>query len=313
MSPGAFGLEIVSESGLPGLTAPGGVAAARLAEHRVVGREALAPWLAQEPLRTIGRDGKGALRVEYLQGSSGAVLVRTRSFGDHLIADGGRAILSVVAGVDRELWQRYVLGQVLPLTASLQGLEIFHASAVAIGGAVVVLAGPSGAGKSSLAAALIGIGGARFFADDVLALDPTPFELVGYPGPALINVPRERLASLPPGLLAGPAWSDADPGKVLLPVRGERRALPILAFFRLSPDEEQSGVRFEPCLPDRLMATTFDGVSRTPARQLRLLRVGAMLAAQARAEEVRYRSGADPEAVATALLERLRGAGAGTG
>ncbi len=302
--PGAFGLAISSDAGIPGLDAPCGASNGRRAEHRLAGREALAERLREGELERMEHSGKGAARVEYQERSSGDVLIRTKSFGDHLIADAGRTVLSSVAGADPDLWRRYVLGQVLPLTASIQGLEIFHAGAVAIDGSVVVLAGPSGAGKSSVAGALVASGAAAFFADDVLAVDATSLGLTGYPGSTLMGVPRDRAAALAGGPIAGPPWI-VDEKKVLAPVRGERRPLPVLAFFRLTPDGETAGISFGPCLPNRLMATTFDGVSRTSERLLRLLRVGAMLAAGGRAQELRYQPGSDPQAVAGALLRRL--------
>jgi hypothetical protein len=302
-SPGAFGLAIASQADIPGLDAPAGASRSRRAAHRLVDAGAFAEALDGAPSERLGGSGEGAARVEYHHLSPRGMLIRSRSFGDHLIRDDGGTILSAVGDVDAGLWQRYVLGQVLPLTASTQGLEIFHASAVAIGGAVVALAGPSGSGKSSLAAALIA-GGAAFFTDDVLAVDATAFELVAYPGTTLMGVPRNRAPSLESLPLAGPGWT-ADERKVLVRVRGERRPLPVRAFVRLTPEQELEEVSFEPCLPNRLMETTFDGVSRGAGRLQRLLRVGAMLAADDRAQELRYPPGAGPEAVAAALRERL--------
>jgi hypothetical protein len=304
MAPGAFGLAIASDAGLPGLDAPGGVAGARRAEHRLVEEGGLAERLGEGSLTSLGRSGEGSYEVEYCQHPSGAVLIRSQSFGEHLINAGGRSVLSSVGGAETGLWQRYVLGQVLPLTASVQGLEIFHASAVAVGDRVLALAGPAGSGKSSVAAALAASGGAAFFADDVLALDATAFGLTAYPGTTLIGVPRERVGALESRLELGPAWA-VDERKAIVPVRGERRALPVRAFVRLTRDEGASEVAFEPCLPDRLMATTFDGVSRGAERRLRLLRVGAMLAADNSALELRYPPDASPVAIAGALRDRL--------
>jgi hypothetical protein len=295
-------MAISTNADLPGLAAPSG--GVRRVRHRLISPPALAQHLVKTVPEKIGSSGSGPTRVEYQELDSGETLIRTRSFGDHLIARGGSAAYSAVGGVDTELWQRYVLGQVLPLTASLQGLEVFHAGAVVIEDVVVAVAGPSGSGKSSLAAALVASGAASFFTDDVLALEAGAFELTAFPGPNLIGVPHDRAPTLPLDVFAGPPhWVDED--KALSPVRGERRPLPIGAFIRLSPDARQSVPRFEPCLPDRLMATTFDGVTRAPERLLRLLRVSAMLAADGRARELQYRPGTDPNHVAATLLEHL--------
>jgi hypothetical protein len=301
---GAFGLAIESDAGIPGLDAPSGATSARHTAQRLVEAEELDQYLEDGKLTSLGGSGEGALRIDYHEHSSDATLVRTTSFGDHLIAEEGHSILSSVSGANPRLWQRYVLGQVLPLAASIQGLEVFHAGAVVIEGGAVALAGGSGAGKSSVVTTLVASGAASFFSDDVLALDATAFGLTAYPGSTLMGVPRDAPVELPAALAAGPTWM-ADARKVLTPVHGERRPLPVRAFLRLTPDPNASQLSFEPCLPNRLMATTFDGVSRTPERLLRLLRIAARLAAGGRALELRYGPGSDPRDVADALLDRL--------
>ncbi len=301
-APGAFGLAIASDADLPGLgEAAGG---GRRAAHRLVDPDAIADQLRSGGWRRIGADGSGAGLVEYRERDGGDVLIRTRSFGDHAIVERGRLVLSSVADLEVDRWQSYVLGQVLPLTASVQGLEVFHAGAVAVDGGVIAIAGPSEAGKSSLAAALIASGAASFFTDDVLAVDAGAFGLVAYPGTTLIGIPHDQAASLPAELFAGRPLR-VDGRKAVVAIHGERRALPVRAFLRLTPDPGVRETHFEACRPDRLMATTFDGVSRTPERLLRLLRVGAMLAGEGSALELRYRPGSDPGAIAAAVLARL--------
>jgi hypothetical protein len=301
-APGAYGLAISSDADLPGLEEAAG--GGRRVTHRLVDPDSISEQLCSGGWRRVGADGQGPGLVEYRERDSGDVLIRTRSFGDHAIIRRGRLVLSSVGAIDTVRWQSYILGQVLPLTASLQGLEIFHAGAVAVEGGVIAIAGASGAGKSSLAAALVASGAATFFTDDVLAVDAGAFGLVAYPGTNLIGVPHERAAILPSSLRVGEPWR-SDGRKAVVRVHGERRALPVLAFLRLTPDPGVTGTRFEACRPDRLMATTFDGVSRAPERLLRLLRVGAMLAADGSALELRYRPGSDPQAVAAAVLSRL--------
>ena len=280
-----------------------------MAEHRLVDAETLRAHCADGTLSELGHYDEGPLRVEYHQHSSGGLLIKTKSFGDHLICEGGRSMLSSVKGLDGERWQRYVLGQVLPLTASVQGLEIFHASAVAINGGVLALAGPSGSGKSSVAGALIEQG-ATFFTDDVLAIDAGAFGVKAYPGPTLMAVPHDQAPGLEAKLFTGPPWAE-DERKILVPVRGERGALPIFAFVRLVRDPDADEITSKSCLPDRLMATTFDGVSRTPERLRRLLRVGAMLAADERALEIHYPADSDPAVIAEALLGEIKASAAG--
>ena len=268
-APGAYGLAIDSDAGLAGIDAPSG--ATRATRHRVVGEGAVleAAVTAGAP-RLLGANGSGAERVEYHE-CGGAVLIQAGRYGDHLVGAGGGEVLSAVAAADPALWPGHVLGQALPLAASLAGLEVFHAGAVVIDGGVVALAGPSGAGKSTLVAALIAAG-AGFFSDDVLAVEPRAGGLVAYPGTTL-------------------------PG-----VEGVRRPLPLRAFLRLVP-EPGAAVELLPCRTDRLLESTFDGISAAARRSLRLLDVAAALAPLA--HELRFPPAADPEAVAVAVRARL--------
>ena len=298
-APGAYGLAIESDAGLAGIEAASGACGGRRADHRLVGTELLERRLTAA-LSEIGRDGEGRRRVEYHR-HEGDVLVRTASFGQHLIADRGRTVLSAVEAAEPRLWRRYVLGQVLPLAASIQGLEIFHAGAVATAAGVIALAGPSGAGKSSITAAIVAAGGGRFYADDVLAVELRDGGLIAFPGTATIAVPHQQAALAGPRL-SGPRW-DQDERKALLRIDGERRPLPVAGFVRLVPDRDAEQPRFAPCPADRLMATTYDGLSADPGRLLRLLAASAALAGGA--AELRYRPGSDPRSVAAALLARL--------
>ncbi len=272
--------------------------------HRLVDPEAITERCGEGQLEKVRFYGEGVDYREYHQHASGGELIRTESYGEHLVADGGRTILSAIDGVPPELWQRFVLGQVLPITASVQGLEIFHASAVSIEDGAIALAGPSGAGKSTLAAALI-TAGARFFVDDVLAVDITASQTRAYPGPGLISLrpPQVRQLGLDQAI-----WLDGVP-KVIAETSGDRRARPIRAFIALTRDETVDTPQFAPCPPNRLMASTFDALARGPERLQRLLRVCASLASEARALEVRFSSHSDPAALAEAILDRLSVAG----
>jgi hypothetical protein len=122
--------------------------------------------------------------------------------GDYLMTYGNEAVFLLSAGV-RELrcaptehrtaaWQRFLLDTVLWSASLLSGIELLHASAVQGAAGVAAFAGFSGSGKTSLAVELVRRGGA-LFSDDILALPaPATGELRAHPGPALMNVPRER-------------------------------------------------------------------------------------------------------------------------
>jgi hypothetical protein len=285
--PGAYGLAISSNADLPGLDAPSG--SERTVRHRVVSTATLAS-AAGTRRRLLGGAGDGAERIEYEQCGGGAILIRGGPFGEHLVTGTGAEVLSAVEGADPALWPGHVLGQALPLAASLNGLEVFHAGAIAVPGGVVALAGPSGVGKSTLVAALLAAG-ADFFADDVLAVEAQNGRLLAYPGTTTLGIPREPS------------------GKSVVTVRGERRRLPVLGFLRLDPEPEAAGVELRQCRAYRVMETTFDGISSAPRRPLRLLDVGWALAAIA--HELCFPPRTDPELIAAAVMARFGGAPAG--
>src|SRR6266508_6040431 len=70
-------------------------------------------------------------------------------YGRHLVSADGRSIRSALPNVTPWRWQRLFFAQALPLAAALQGLEVFHASAVALRGRVLAFVGAPGAGKTS--------------------------------------------------------------------------------------------------------------------------------------------------------------------
>src|SRR5581483_12273022 len=110
-------------------------------------------------------------------------------------------------------WERLLIAQTLPFAALLHGLEVFHASAIVRDGEAVAFVGPSRAGKTSLALELCARG-ARFLADDVLALERRGETLLGHPGSPVASV-------------------DANSGEDewLISVRGAANPVPLAALF----------------------------------------------------------------------------------
>jgi hypothetical protein len=86
---------------------------------------------------------------------------------------------------------------VLPIAATLQGVELLHASAVAFEGKAVAITAEAGAGKTSLAAHLLDLG-ADLIADDVLALEVTADKIMAHPGVGLVNIAPQQLEALGP-------------------------------------------------------------------------------------------------------------------
>ena len=183
-------------------------------------------------------------------------------------------------------WQRFLVAQVLPFAAAVKGLEVMHASAVALDGGAVVLLGASGAGKTTLALALCELG-AGFLTDDVVALELGDGRLIAHPGSpvAVVKHSEEHLIGVP----------------------GARNPAPLRAVVVL---ERGPGAPRHPAFAPlrearRLLAGTFNLMLRDGDRRSRLLEACA-LAARGPALEARAHPDCDAAELAQTLIARLR-------
>jgi hypothetical protein len=217
-----------------------------------------------------------------------------RDFGLALIAPDGERVLCAPPGVAPWRWQRFLVGRVLPWAAILSGLEVFHASAVAIDGRAVAFVGPSGAGKTSLAIRLV-LGGAGFVTDDVLALDKAPDgALRAHPGSSIVSVrAAERDAmSATERLRLGEILGHDD--KTYVAIARVSSAMPLGALYFLTQSEDSAGEAIElMSAPDPrvLLSSTFVLSVQTPHRLQNLLDVCSEIAHSAPAFRVRMRPG----------------------
>jgi hypothetical protein len=208
------------------------------------------------PIHSIDRDAHG-----YLLAAAG--------FGRFRVsADGLRVACDPVAGPNW-LWQRYLLGQALPFAAVLRGLEVLHASAVAGPRGAIAIAGASGAGKTTLALHLVERG-ARFLADDVVAVDE---HLTAHPAGAVASV-RHDAASARAGTILG------DDGEALRIALGRRAGpAPLRALYLLTgrsgPPKLERLCRVDPRL---LLGAGFNFVLTDSERLVRQLDVLSRLA-----------------------------------
>ena len=83
-------------------------------------------------------------------------LISGPEYGAHRLSADGRLLRCDPEGLPDEGWQRLLIAQVLPFAALLQGLEVFHASAVVWRAQAVAFLGRSRAGKTSLVRCLLG-------------------------------------------------------------------------------------------------------------------------------------------------------------
>lgn len=227
----------------------------------------------------LTEDGDGGYQVAWAGGGHFAVL------GD------GRLLCSREDGGDGR-WDRFMVAQILPLAAVVAGLEVLHASCVEFDGMAVGFVGSSGTGKSTMAARFVG-GGARFMADDVLAISQGPDRPFVHPGSNLV-----RLAAGPPG-------STAEAGgkltRDLIPT-SEGRPLGVLYF--LSRSETATELVIEPRVhAAELLAATFNLVVQSPERLERQLAVMAQADACGAPVRVVVPQGMAAAATARALKE----------
>jgi hypothetical protein len=260
----AFGLSIQSEFAIPGLRQNG---------FEPVGERPLAMEI--RPSEALDERRLGERICERRQGDRVALGIDRTDAGYRFVvtgvglfelaADGRRVSCCPVPAAGWE-WRRYLIGQVLPFAALLQGLEVFHASAVEIDGRALAISGPSGLGKSTLALELH-LAGAGFLTDDVLALEERNGTVLAHAGAAMTKV-RRRSAD---GLL-----------EIRRPVRPVREPLPLGAFCLLSGSEDDEFRVTEAVVDARqLLGATFNMVIDDSDRLMAHLGICASIASQA--------------------------------
>jgi hypothetical protein len=250
-------------------------------------------------------DGTVCFRIES-HPKAGYLLWGPR-YGAHRLSADGRHLICGLRGADDGEWQRLLVAQVLPFAAVLNGLEVFHASAVAIDGRAVAFAGRSRAGKTSVALELCRLG-ARFLSDDVLALESDGGVLVAHPGSPVAGVDHaevQRLRELESTPLQTVAVNDRER---LVRMRAAAAPAPLVALFFLDRREDgPAQPRFESIADAHtLLGATFNFVLAAPDRLRRLLETCA-LAADRRVERIVIGPSIDAAALAAAVTRRLGG------
>lgn len=185
----AFGLTLLPSFDLPWPAAPAnGERTVRLERSDRAGLAAV--WSGTESGPTWDTLFPGGRRVTVERGRAGDQLVRHGERDAFWIAPRADRVLCVPADADDPSWLRFMLDTVLWWVALGNGMHVLHAGTVELDGGAVGVISRSGGGKSTLVGELLR-GGARLFADDVLAIGPAP-DLVAHPGPPLMNVAADR-------------------------------------------------------------------------------------------------------------------------
>ena len=144
-------------------------------------------------LERLYPDGSLGMRVTRMEDAR--YQIEAPGHGDFMIAADGSAVSCRRLQGPPTRWQRPLYGQVLPLAATLQGLEPLHASAVEFDQHAFAFVAASGTGKTSLATHLTALG-ARMLADDVVALEARAGGVIAHPGVPTANIAAEQLALL---------------------------------------------------------------------------------------------------------------------
>jgi hypothetical protein len=207
------------------------------------------------------------------------------TYGTHVLSADGRRLRGAPGEGGLAAWQRLLIAQALPFAAVLQGLEVLHASAIAVADGAIAFAGLSGSGKTSLALDLCRHG-AEFLADDVVALELGE-ELLVHPGAPVAGVVRDEGETIE---RVSPRLTPAPLRRVFLLERGPE-----------GPPEPS----FEPTVEaQELLASTFNLVLADPARLARLLDVCARAAAGV-VERIQVGPAVDAGQLGAAVRERI--------
>jgi len=295
----AFGIEVDAQLPLP-LQETGLGNSSRLTELRSVhARELDDAWRPARPTTVLERrfaDGRLVMSVEH-DDDAGYRVYAPRN-GRHLVSADGRSILSSLTRISPWRWQRLLLAQVLPLAATLHGLELLHASAVVQAGRAVGFVAPAGTGKTSVAAHSVALG-AALLTDDVLALEVSGGGVVAHPGANALNLDEGELHTMLPSerrLLGAVVGGQSK--VVLAPSVAEHPAPLASIYFLRRPANGELAVSPFDFDPVRLLANSFNRYVRTPARIVNQLDVFAALAESVALFEIAVPAGCPARKVA---------------
>jgi hypothetical protein len=303
-----FGLDVRADRPIPylqgALAAPTSRALELLVRHAPLERD-----MPDSAAVICSREHRGTQSFRIEAHPEAGYLVWGAGCGSYRLSADARRLCCQLGEVAPDAWERFLIGQVLPFAALASGLEIFHASAVALDGIGVAFAGPSGAGKTSVALSLCD-GGASFLADDVLALESATGELLAHPGAALAGVDQtEGARRRRQGRPCHGETLMSNPREQVVRVEPSAERVPLRALFFLERRPAGPLVpRFEPVTdPLALLAATFNFALATPRRLLGLLDVCALVA-QRRVERILVETSLDASVLASAVERRLSAA-----
>jgi len=285
----AFGLRVDSPLPLDGVGPASAPAPGRTRIELATPSELNRSWRARAAERVLERRQRnGSLTMAVDAHPELGYRVYAPRYGRHLVSGDGRQVLSALPQVVRWRWQRLLFAQVLPLAATLQGLELFHASGVELNGHALGFVAASGTGKTSVSVHLVAQG-ARLLTDDVLALEPTAEGVEAHPGGGLVNVAAEELKAVPEAVRPriGSVLGRSD--KVHLAANVVDRPFPLRSIYFLRREVKFSTLRIGECAPPDpllLLSSGFISYVDSPERLTGQLDACSHIAAHVRMFEV---------------------------
>ena len=303
-----FGLDVHADTSLSFLQGARATPTGNALELSVAPADAAPNWPSCARLVCDQREPDGSVSFRIEAHPQRGFLIWGPAYGSHLVSSDGRRLRCAPEGRRAGDWQRLLIGQVLPFAALLRGLEILHASAVAIEGGAIAFLGRAGSGKTSAALELTRRG-AAFVADDVLALARAGEVLLAQPGTPVAGVDHAEARRLAQVGATRPLETLAvNAHERLVRMPGAAAPAPLTTLFFL--DRRRDGPR-DPRFaavddPRLLLGATFNSVLTQRARLRELLEVCA-LAARRRVERVMIGPCVDAAALATALERRIGG------
>jgi hypothetical protein len=276
-------------------------------EHRPA-RDVERAWHPRAAIRVLerrSRDGRLVMAVDHDRELGYQVYAPWN--GRHLVSPNGRRITSALLPLSRWRWQRLFFAQVLPLAATLQGLELLHASAVEWHQTTLALVARAGTGKTSTAAHAVALGGV-LLTDDVLGLEEIDGTIVGHSGVPTVSIDPAELARMSPqarGRLGTPLGR-VDKIVLSTRVRPRRRRLDKLYFLE-RPVSGALEIRRIDADPKPLLANSFNTYVRTPERIVNQLAIVGRLADTVPVFAVRIPAGITAADVACAIVAHAEG------
>jgi hypothetical protein len=302
----AFGLEVEAGfpiSGLPPTREPlsGNPTTVELASMAMLDRD----WGPAEPTRLEEtRDADGRLVLAIDRDERLGYRLSTPAWGEYILSADGRHLRCAPPELESWRRERFLTGRALPLAATLRGFEVFHASAVSLGGAVVAILGPRHIGKTSVAVNMV-LRGASFLTDDLLALETADDHILAHPGAAVMGVREAEYRLIESEQLRRLGQFEQRLDKFFAEVAREERPLPLRIVYFL---ERRRGTRelaieeMQEPDPRRLLASSFfNAIVGSPER----LRTQLDLCAQLSQTTVLCRASVPPSVGASALAEAL--------